>query len=377
MDPMPEDVDALAAWIVRQQDPLRLDAGLRRLEPLVRRRARCMALARGLSADEFAGEAFTHVGLQLAGRKFDPCRQQRFRVWLNQVLNRLAIDVLRQRARRERQDPLLDPEDGEFGRASEAVVDEAAEQERRDWDRVYLATDPLTSRDMARIESWPPRERMLVLCLCGWHGRVPGGVWERWRAEAGLTAPFPPSGFSDCEDPHQRVGLLGTLWDCDVAVFWKRKQLRLLELDAWWSLLREHESRAAAWEAEEVAEWERLPPPVRIVLLAVSGLWARLPDWDCWRRWEREAGIGVPVPLLVIARKACLQQRVAALQRHLPKRIEVDVAGLWQAESWRLGPASGWPFPPREGRAARSERRHACGCGELSHGKVAEGEWGR
>jgi DNA-directed RNA polymerase specialized sigma24 family protein len=344
---LPENPDELAAWIVGQQDRAAIERGLSRLEPFIRQRARRKALNYGLPPHEFADEAFSRIGLDLFLRRFDPARGYRFTSYLYMRLEALAKDELRRRKRREQQDPPVGN-----GSTQTRVTDliEAPEPGGNVLDTalVAVAREPFSLDDLARIEDWPPFERLLVLALAGWHRRVPDGDWQRWRIEAGLAAPFPPAEVIECDDAHQRVGLLDQRLDHDVAQFWVRKQLRLLELDATWQWLRAAAPLTEPWGQADVERVESWLPLARIVLLAVSSLWARLPQWRCWSEWQNEAGIGAAVPVLLLVRKSRLAERLATLQRKLPKRLCADAASLWHAESRRLDGLGRWPFPPRE-----------------------------
>lgn len=98
------------------------------------------------------------------------CPSRPFRVWCRRVLRNLRTDECRSawNRRRERLDEY------------QAHRDTHAEAEH----------STFTEAQLAIMESWPPKDRVLLSYLFGWWEFVPAGSWSRWRAvcpEAGLV----------------------------------------------------------------------------------------------------------------------------------------------------------------------------------------------
>jgi hypothetical protein len=93
---------------------------------------------------------------------------------------------------------------------------------------------PFSSSDIGRIGSWPPRDRVIFLCLgLLWH-KMPRMLWESTLVACGLPSPFPAGAYQDCDSAQERIEFIAQAlgWEPDrVKRRWYRGRPKVQELD--------------------------------------------------------------------------------------------------------------------------------------------------
>jgi DNA-directed RNA polymerase specialized sigma24 family protein len=172
----------------------------RELVPVIRRIASRVGAGAGQAGRDLRDEAVSHVLCRLD--RF-AAADQCFVAWCRRVLTNRLIDLLRRAA--ARRVAVLVPEGREdpsaiLGvRACEMAADLAA---------------PFSAADFARVCSWKPLDRLLLLSLGLLWCKLPDQVWQRTVRACGLRPPFPPAGFGegDTRDERGRVLAAGLGW---------------------------------------------------------------------------------------------------------------------------------------------------------------------
>jgi hypothetical protein len=196
------------------------------LVPFVRRQARRLAAGYGQVGRDLIDESVSWVLQPDRLRSFDPSRGS-FAVFVVTILRNRRHDLGRESKRQQRH--------GEDGPIGDGVVASPGKQEMLWADlRLDLQT-PFAPGDLAEVESWPPRDRIVLLCLGLLWQKVPTGTWARWVGQCRLGQPFPPPEYVRCLDaPRQErhdclARALG--WSRNtLSQRWCRGQRRLLNL---------------------------------------------------------------------------------------------------------------------------------------------------
>jgi DNA-directed RNA polymerase specialized sigma24 family protein len=168
------------------------------LIPFIRRMAGSLSCRlTGEVREDLVGQAITEMWERIGRLPTDA----RFVPWCRKALLNWMVDELRKQTRRERHER------------------EAARRRPEAGLRLLSGSPELfPERVLAEIDRWPPRQRLVWLCLGELRERVPQGHWERWVAacnmDAGAPMPaiFPPAEWEGVQDGRERVNLLAVLF---------------------------------------------------------------------------------------------------------------------------------------------------------------------
>jgi hypothetical protein len=196
------------------------------LVPFVRRQARRLAAGRGQVGQDLIDESASWVLHPERLRNFDPGRGS-FAGWCASVLRNRRHDLGRESERQQ-----LHREKAPLG---DSVVALAGQQASLRADLRLDLVAPFAPGDLAEIESWPPWDRIALLCLGLLWQKVPPETWTRWVGQCRLGQPFPPPEYVQVLDaPRQErhdclAQILG--WSRNtLSQRWCRGQRRLLDL---------------------------------------------------------------------------------------------------------------------------------------------------
>lgn len=222
---LPEDYDGLArlAADAGQPDPLRRQA-FERLIPTIEWVARRLSVRfagqrREDVLTDAPGDIWAAIGQFPADGRFEP--------WCYVVLRNRWFDATEKESRRRDLDVLV-----ASSPASDPDLQLAIE-------RSLDSTDSFARHDLTLIETWPPRDRLVLLCVAGlWH-KVPAADWGRWVAEHrdrfGFPhgESFPPEALADCDLVAERNEVLSAALNIKrntLSVLLYRGKDRLLDL---------------------------------------------------------------------------------------------------------------------------------------------------
>jgi len=212
--------------------PVALNELTERLRPSVRQFAlQMMKGTRGMKLD-FADESLAvvfapyNVFEKRGGERREPrifgfdWQEGNFEGWCSKVLSNYCAS--QQRKKSEVQ--------------SLPEVFDVADTEPLDWLRLHELFD---DESLNLVTSWPPVDRLMLLCLSGMMVKIGQPLWlefiEQAEADLGfeLPHPFPVRLILDSDDPSSRMSivaaLLGRLTNT-LSVQWKRKKHLLREL---------------------------------------------------------------------------------------------------------------------------------------------------
>jgi hypothetical protein len=151
----------------------------------------------------------------------------RFEPWCYVVLRNRWLDA----ANKERRLRPLD-DNAAAALAGETGLNLAVE-------RALDTSEPFGQEDLRLIAAWPPRDRLVLLCLAGLWEKVPAPDWKRWivehRDRFGVPdgEPFPPDSLPNCVQIAERNELLSAALNIKrntLSVLLYRGKSRLLEL---------------------------------------------------------------------------------------------------------------------------------------------------
>ncbi len=157
---------------------------------------------------------------------YDPTKGE-LMPWLRTILRNGLKDRLRH-AQRERKRLRFMP----LGRLPERRVFDAGV--------VWSGTERFIATDIARLETWPVRQRLELMCLIGVWQLVPGPRWEHWLSDfevqtgRSLPRPFPLFQVMGTDDRQGWLGWLATAFGCTTNVLSQHRvrwQHRLAELN--------------------------------------------------------------------------------------------------------------------------------------------------
>jgi hypothetical protein len=214
--------------IQTRPSPAAAEEAMCALEPFVVQSARRVCLVQRVPRrieNEFVPIASSFVWEKI--KLYDPTRGE-FSGWLWRLLeNRLKDErarILRSEVRivaaqtREGSDVLATLEERRGSDPGAAI------------DRVAIFGDV----DLARIRSWPVRDRLRLLAGTRLHQKVGREEWESWCSSEGVASPFPPDDDAAAEPIIAWLKILAEAmeepWESFKQHWYRKKQARLTEL---------------------------------------------------------------------------------------------------------------------------------------------------
>jgi DNA-directed RNA polymerase specialized sigma24 family protein len=121
-----------------------------------------------------------------------------FAAWCHRTLHNWMTDELRKESRRRQHE-------------------REAARLRPEVQPVDSPREPLSPGELDIVATWPPGQRLALLCLTGLWRDIPEATWREWYtvyAPGGgpvLSSPFPPQEFEMCPVAQQRADILAQL----------------------------------------------------------------------------------------------------------------------------------------------------------------------